>query len=57
MTTIQYPTKNGIIYYADGTVYLRADDTTVWTYCSGLSYVCVNYIAEDQRFSNDGALA
>jgi hypothetical protein len=56
-TTIDYPTKDGLLYYADGSVYLRADNTTVWTYCSGKSYTCVSYIAEEQRFSNDGGLA
>jgi hypothetical protein len=57
MATIQYPTKDGIKYLGDGTVYLKADNTTVWTFCSGRGYTCVSYTTEDQRFSNDGALA
>jgi hypothetical protein len=57
METIKYPTKNGIMNFADGTVYLRADDDTVNQYCTEKSYTLEYYESEEQRFSNDGALA
>jgi len=57
MATIQYPTKDGVSYFADGTIYLRAHNTTVNTYCSGKTWTLDSYEIENQRFSNDGALA
>ena len=56
MATISYPTMTGITYHQDNEVYIKADNASVWTYCSGRSYTCVSYTGEKQRFSNDGAL-
>jgi hypothetical protein len=57
MTTLQYPTFTGITDFQDGTIYLRADDTSIEQYCADRGVSLVSYEAEEQRFSNDGALA
>lgn len=56
MATILYPTMTGITYFQDNEVYIRANNASVWTFCSGRGYTCVSYEGETQRFSNDGAL-
>ncbi len=57
-TTIQYPTKN-IKAFGDGTVYLRADSGSVTQYMTEQypGKTLDGYAPEEQRFSNDGALA
>ena len=57
MATLQYPTKNGVKFFADHTIYLRADSGTVNQYSSENSISPSGFVAEDQRFSNDGGLA
>lgn len=54
---IEYPTKDSIKYFADDTIYIKADDATVNQYCIDLGYSDPTYEAEEQRFSNDGGLA
>ena len=54
---IEYPTKDGIKYFGDGTIYIKADDATVNQYCTELGYTNPAYEAEPQRFSNEGGLA
>ena len=56
METIKYPTKDSVKYFADGTLYLRADDNTVNQYCTEKGYTLEFYEPEKQRFSNDGGL-
>jgi hypothetical protein len=53
---IEYPTKDGIKYFGDGTIYIKANDNTVNEWCSVYNYTLNSYTAETQRFSNDGAL-
>lgn len=55
--TVKYPTKNSILYFDDNTVYLRSDMDTINQYCLENNYTYVSHEAEEQRFSNDGALA
>jgi len=57
MATISYPTKNSVKYFADNTIYLRADSGTVTQYCTEGGLTLSDYVAETQRFSNDGGLA
>lgn len=59
MAIIDYPTKNGVQYFQDNTIYLKADDATVNQYIleSYSGHTLVSYEPEDQRFSNDGGLA
>lgn len=56
METLYFPTQNGIMDFAEGTVYLRGDNTTVNQYCTDKGYSLESYTIENQRFSNDGAL-
>ena len=53
---IEYPTKDSIKYHSDGTVYIVANDATVHQYCDEKGYTLNGYIAEEQRFSNNGAV-
>jgi len=54
---IEYPTKDGIKYFGDGTIYIKANYATVNQYCADLGYTHPIFEAEEQRFSNEGALA
>ena len=56
MATIQYPTKIGVKYYDEGSVYLRADSGTCAKWCTEKGYTYDSFVAEPARFSNDGAL-
>ncbi len=56
-TTIQFPTFTGISYFDDGTIYLAGDTTSINKYCADRGVALVSYELEEQRFSNDGALA
>lgn len=56
MTTQQYPTFTGLTYFTDGTVYLRADSGSVTQFCADRGVSLVSFDAEEQRFSNDGAI-
>ena len=54
---IEYPTKDGVKYFADDTIYIRADNKTINEWCIINNYTLNEYTQEVQRFSNDGALA
>lgn len=58
MATISYPTRN-IQYFPIAPVYISADDASVLQYLTenGFPTGSTSYVKEDQRFSNDGALA
>jgi hypothetical protein len=56
-TTIQYPTFTGISYFNDGDVYLKGDNASINKFCADRGKTLVSYELEEQRFSNDGALA
>ena len=57
MATIQFPTFTGITYFNDGDIYLAGDTTSVLQYCTDRGKTYVSHELEEQRFSNDGALA
>ena len=58
MATISYPTKN-VLYYPIAPVYIRADQATTnrYLYEEGLASGTTSFVAETQRFSNDGGLS
>lgn len=56
MPSFEYPTKKNVENFTINSVYLRADDDTVNQYCTENGITLVDYVAENQRFSNDGTL-